>query len=110
METGKEDVIERKTTKAEWIQIVFLILMLLAVAGLIIVIVQLVKYKQMLANPVGYVLDEFDISYCTCYDTQARLIPIKGLSYNDSFEYLIPKPEYEKKNYTINFNLTDVAE
>lgn len=64
----------------------------------------------MLANPVGYNLDKFGLYYCTCYDAQQRIVPVKSLSYNDSFERFIPVPEYQNPKWDFNINLTrDVA-
>jgi hypothetical protein len=29
--------------------------------------------------------EQFGLKYCTCYDSDFRLVPIKSLSYNSSF-------------------------
>ncbi len=53
--------------RKEKIQIAFLIIMLGAVFGLIFCGIKIVKYHDMLTNPLGYSLDHFNIESCTCY-------------------------------------------
>lgn len=75
------------------IQIIFLILMASAISGLIISIGTIWKYKEMLMNPVGYNIDKFGLQYCTCYDNTMKIVPIKGLKYNNSYEQFLPQQE-----------------
>ena len=79
METGKEEVIvNRKATRAEIIQIVFLILLFVAVAALIICIVEIIKYRDMLQNPLGYNMNKFNLVSCTCTDKQGNFVNIES--------------------------------
>ena len=55
--------------RKEKIQIAFLIIMLMAVFGLIFCGIKIVKYHEMLINHLGYSLDHFNISSCTCYNS-----------------------------------------
>ena len=83
--------------------------MIIAIGVLINTTIVILKYREMLQNPVGYNLDKFGINYCTCYDNSFKIIPIKGLSYNDSFENFIPKQEYttQKLLNLSSFNITN---
>lgn len=65
--------------RKEKIQIAFLIIMLMAVAALIFCGVKIVKYHDMLTNPLGYSLDHFNISSCTCYG-QEGYFEVKSIS------------------------------
>ena len=56
--------------RKEKIQIAFLIIMLCAVFGLIYAGAKIVTYHEMLINPLGYSLDHFNISSCTCYNSE----------------------------------------
>ena|SRR3989304_5745172 len=107
MEEIKEE--KRKITRQEVIHIIFIILMIIAIGVLINTTIVILKYREMLQNPVGYNLDKFGINYCTCYDNSFKIIPIKGLSYNDSFENFIPKQEYttQKLLNLSSFNITN---
>ena len=92
-----------------YLQIIFLVVLIFAVGALVFTTITIIKYKNMLANPLGYNMDKYGLSYCTCYTSDGKVMPIKGLSYNDSFSQYIPIPVYEQKNYSIpkiNFNST----
>ena len=65
--------------RKEKIQIVFLIIMLGAVFGLIYCGVKIVTYHEMLINPLGYSLDHFNISSCTCYNSEG-MFEVKSIS------------------------------
>lgn len=56
-----------KMDRKEATQIVFLIIMLGAVFALIFCGIKIVQYHDMLVNPLGYSLDHFNITTCTCY-------------------------------------------
>lgn len=106
MEEQKE-VLEKPNKKRQITQIVFLILMLAAIVGLFGSIITINKYADMLQNPMGYNMEKFGLKYCTCYDAQKRIVPIEGLSFNDSFNDVVAKPVYKNKTYEkIPDNLT----
>jgi hypothetical protein len=108
MEEKKEEIeIEKEKPRISILQIVFLILLLAAIFGLIYSAVTIVKYSEMLKNPMGYNIEQFGLKYCTCYDSDFRIVVINGLSYNNSYNKYIPVPEYNlslptKINYTFN--------
>jgi hypothetical protein len=81
------------------IQITFLFLIIIALAVMVGITITIVKYGKMLQNPVGYNLERFGINYCTCYDQENRIIPIKSINYNNISDSVIPKPEYS--NYSV---------
>ena len=89
-------------------QIVFLVLLLIAIGALIFACVYMVKYKDMLSNPIGYNMDRFNLKYCTCYDANYRIVPIKGLSYDDSYAKYIPKVEYAPVQYDAHIKLWEL--
>lgn len=66
--------------RKEKIQITFLIIMLMAVAALIFCGIKIVKYHDMLTNPLGYSLDYFDISSCTCYRSDGQSFIVDSIS------------------------------
>ena len=77
METGEEGVSgSRKATRAEKLQIIFLILLLVAIATLIICIVVVLKYKDMLNDPLAYNLDKFNLQSCRCLDKDGKSLEI----------------------------------
>lgn len=65
--------------RKEKIQIAFLIIMLMAVFGLIYAGAKIVTYHEMLINPLGYSLDHFNISSCTCYNSEG-VFEVKSIS------------------------------
>jgi hypothetical protein len=82
METGNQEVnLDRKTTKGEKIQIIFLILLCIAVAVLIFAVIEIIKYKNMLQNPLGYNLDKFNLKSCSCLDNSGNINTIYSSSY-----------------------------
>jgi hypothetical protein len=64
-------------------QIIFLILMLLAVFGLIFAIGTIYKYRDMLQNPLGYNLEKFNLQSCNCFDMQGSLVFIPSINQNN---------------------------
>jgi hypothetical protein len=85
-----------QSKRSEYIQIVFLILLLLGIGALVFASIQIIKYRDMLSNPLGYNLERFSLAYCTCYDKDMKLVPIKGISYNESFDIFLPKIEWKE--------------
>jgi len=81
------------------LQIIFLIILIVCIGALIKTIMVIKEYGEMLKNPLGYNMEKFGISYCTCYDREWRVIPIEALSYNETFDKFKPKPEYKDTVY-----------
>ena len=96
MEEETKEVIQEKPNEKsrQIIQIVFLILLAIALAAIIGTTITIIRYGKMLQNPVGYNIEKFGINYCTCYDNQSRIIPIKSIHYSNISDKFIPKPEY----------------
>lgn len=109
MEENKE-VINSETEKPKKsttiLQIVYLVLLLAAIGALINTNINIIKYKNMLANPLGYSMDKFGLGYCNCYDFADRVVPIKGLHYNNSYDKYLPIQNYSYSPNTLNYNFT----
>lgn len=80
MEDDKKGI-ERKATRGEKIQIIFLILLCIAVAVLVFAVIEIIKYKNLLQNPLGYNLDKFNLQSCTCVDNSGNINTIYSSSY-----------------------------
>lgn len=105
--TGKnEEIRDKPINKANCAQIIFLIILVFAVAGLFSAVIGIYRYHDMLSNPVGYNMEQFGLNYCTCYDSQMRIVPIKGLSYTEAYDKYVPKPEYTYDIPKLNYNLS----
>ena len=103
MELEKEVIKE----KPDYLRIIFLVILIIAIGALIYTTITIVKYKDILVNPMGVSMNQFGLKYCTCYDSQWRIVSIEGISYNDSFSKFVPKPEYDyDSNSIIQLNLT----
>lgn len=90
-----------------YLHIAFLVILLLAVGGLVFASITVIKYGKMLSNPLGYNMEKYGLKYCTCYTGDHKIMPIRGLGYDDSFSIYIPVPQYVQKNYSIpNLNFT----
>ena len=63
------------------LNIIFLILLLLAISALINSTITIYKYKDMLKNPLGYNLEKFDIATCSCIDNSGKTVEIYSLNY-----------------------------
>jgi hypothetical protein len=107
-EVKTEVVIEKSSTKATIIQIMFLILLLCAIAGLLMTTITILKYKDMLKNPVGYNMEKFGLTYCTCYNDDNNIIPITATNLNKTVDELIPKPVTCPSSNYQQINLTNV--
>lgn len=66
-------------TRKEVIQIVFLIVLIIAVGALIFTTVTIIKYSDMLSNPIGYNLAKFGIDSCSYYDSGGNLVIIDAI-------------------------------
>ena len=84
------DEIKEVPKKKVTIQVIFLILLAIAIASMIGAIITVKNYGEMLKNPVGYNMEKFNLAYCTCYNTQNQIIPIKSKLFNDSFNSYVP--------------------
>lgn len=93
---------EDKLTKQQKIQIAFIIAIFIAIFCLVFTTITIIKYAKMLQNPVGYNMEKFGLAYCTCYDTQKRIVPIQSGLFDSSFEDLIPKPQYANNSFNVN--------
>jgi accessory gene regulator protein AgrB len=58
--------IEKPKTKSMVIQIIFLVLLLISISALIYAGITVVRYHEMLLNPLGYNLAKFNIESCSC--------------------------------------------
>lgn len=73
--------VKQRWDRKSIIQVIFLILLTAAIASMITAIVTIIKYKEMLSNPLGYNMDKFNLNSCTCRDTSDRSIVINSISY-----------------------------
>ena len=86
MEELKIEGLEKPKRKGTVLNIIFLILLLVAIGALINSTITIIKYKDMLVNPLGYSLDKFEIATCNCIDNSGKNIIIDSISYNSSNE------------------------
>jgi hypothetical protein len=105
MEEGKEVNLKEKELKSEKhrmiIQVAFLIILILAISALVGAIVTIHRYADVLTNPVGYNLAQFNISTCTCMDDFGKLVQINAIDYSGE-PFQIDTPNYAPQN-KINF-------
>ena len=66
------------TKRRDIMNIIFLICLVLAIGGLLFLIIWLVRYEQVLTNPLGYNLAQFNISSCSYLDHSGRLVIINS--------------------------------
>lgn len=66
----------------EAIQISFLVILLIAVGALISATVTIYKYKDMLANPVGYNMKQFGLEFCSCQNNKGQFVQINAVGDN----------------------------
>ena len=93
--------------RSEKIQIVFLIVMFIAILCLIYTTITIIRYSDMIKNPLSSNLDKFGIERCACYkpDGTAFMVTNKTSNYTqlDLFNQYGQKKDYS--NIT-NFSLT----
>jgi len=99
---------ERKSEKHRMaIQIVFLIVLILAISALVGAIVTIHRYADMLMNPVGYNLARFNISSCSCIDDFGKSVQINAIGYiPDNKSIQINTVNYTEKYQLNSFNLS----
>lgn len=107
-EYNEIEVKEKPNKKSAVIQIIFLILLALAIGCMISAIITIKNYADMLQNPLGYNMEKFDLAYCTCYDTYNRIVPIQSKLFNDSYQKYIPLQEYKENNFGDQINMSFV--
>lgn len=71
-------------------QIIFLILLMIAIGALINTTITIYRYRDMLQNPVGYNIEKFGLQYCTCYDTENKIVPIQGPNLKENLSEYLP--------------------
>lgn len=108
MEEQKKEVLQiKKFGFRDILNIIFLILLMVAIGALVSTTITIIKYKNVLINPVGQNLANNGINYCTCYDFENRIIPIKSTNYSTIADIFLTVPEYSKPNiseFNIMFN------
>lgn len=57
-------------------QIVFLILILIAIIALVAATITVHRYAEILTNPLGYNLAQFKLQSCTCIDNFGKFVDI----------------------------------
>ena len=65
--------LENKKRK-DLMNIIFLIALLLAIGALIFLIIWLIRYEQVLTNPLGYNLAKYNISSCSYWKDGTMMI------------------------------------
>jgi len=78
---------EKNETLKNVMSIVFLILLMVAIAVLMNAVITIYRYHDMLINPIGYSMKEFDLNSCSCIDNQGKFVEIKSIAYNSSIFY-----------------------
>lgn len=97
---------EQPSKKSAVIQIIFLILLALAIGCMISAIITVKNYAEILKNPLGYNMEKFDLAYCTCYDTNNRIVPIQSKLFNESYQKYLPIAEFKETNFADQLNLS----
>jgi flagellar basal body-associated protein FliL len=64
--------------KRDLMNIIFLVCLVIAICALLFLIVWLVRYEQVLTNPLGYNLAQFNISSCSYLDDNGRIVIINA--------------------------------
>lgn len=66
--------------KRQAIQIVFLVVLIIAIAVLLFTVITIIRYKDMLQNPLGYSFEKFGIDYCYCKDVHGGNVIIPSIN------------------------------
>lgn len=75
---------EEQKPNSDMKQTVFLILLIIAICCLIWATLTVIKYKDIIKNPVGSNLKEFNIKTCTCIDSKGKTVIIDAVGYNST--------------------------
>jgi hypothetical protein len=102
---------EVKKERSVIMQALFLILLLLAIVALIYATITVIRYKEMLSNPLGYNLEKFGLDYCVCVDNSGTNMIIPSINSNQTsqniYDMYAPKEnKYSDKVDLSKLNLT----
>lgn len=61
------EVEKSKDSKSQVIQVIFLIVLVIAIGALIYASISIVRYHDLLMNPLGYNIKQFGINSCLCW-------------------------------------------
>jgi len=67
---------------------VFMIVLIIAIFALIFATISILKYKEIIKNPIGSNLEKFNINSCKCIDNFGKSI-------------FIPSTDYKPSNFSI---------
>jgi hypothetical protein len=67
--------------KGQTLQVIFLIVLIIAIAALVYATITVVRYKDIIVNPIGSNLKQFGISYCDCIKNTGDKIFIPATDY-----------------------------
>lgn len=71
---------EISTKRSEVIQIVFLVLIFLAICSLIFATVTIVRFKNQIMRPLQYNLERFDVDSCMCQKNDGSQFFVEALN------------------------------
>ena len=84
MEETKEveqiEIKNKRELKGQVIQIIFLVLLMIAIGALIFACIKIVQYHNMFSNPLGYNIQQFGIDSCICYKADGTSTLIKSIN------------------------------
>lgn len=78
-----------KDNKSNYLQIIFLLCLIIAITAMIYATISIWKNKEMLANPLGYNMDKFGLKYCSCLNSDKKIVEIKSISYDNSYDLFV---------------------
>lgn len=105
-EVKVEETKSDREKRIEIYHIIFIFLMIVAIGALINTTITIYKHKDMLINPLGYNLEQYNIDYCMCYaNNDKTIIPVPSLSYNGSVQDLLPEPTFIDNTPKLNTSL-----
>ena len=73
---------EAKENKTNYLQLIFLVLLFIAIACLIVAIKTIYNYSDMLKNPLGQNMKNFGMDYCECQNNKGQLVQISAIGSN----------------------------
>jgi len=76
---------EIKEVRKNYIQIIFLICLIVAICALIYTTITIIKYKDVITNPMGVTMAKFNLNTCTCIGQQG-IVQIKSINFNESIK------------------------
>ena len=72
---------EVKKEKGQVVQLIFLMVIIIALGVMLYSTITILRYKDMLSNPVGYNLDKFGINSCECVRYSGEKVNIPSINY-----------------------------